>query len=109
MIEIVETGNIGIDGSIHNVLKSDVGGIVEFADMADRICAHSWFCPGEGRLFLKKFEEMATNTGRKLEIPNVINTKLQKILEDNGYVKEQVPFAPEASIDDLVDLWVKNS
>ena len=103
--EIVETGAVGMDGSIHNILKSDNGGFVEFTDMPDKIIAHTWLCPGEGRAFLRQFEQMADESKRRLEIPNVVSAKLLKILKDD-YKKEMVPFAPEHGINDLVEIWI---
>ena len=106
MFEIVDTGIIGVDGSIHKHLKSDHG-FVEFAETDDKICAHTWWCSGEGRAFLKQLEDVADEKKKILEIPNVVNGALLKILKDNNYKKDCVPFAPDQGIMDLVDVWVR--
>ena len=96
------------DSSKQYDLISETGNFVHFAVLDNELCAHTWHCPNEGRVFLEELERYAESKGLKLTIPTVINPKLQKILLDNGYHTTQIEWFPEPDCFELVDIWVKN-
>ena len=90
-----------IDDSPQYRISSDKG-YVDFAILNGEICAHTWRCPGEGRIFLRALEKYADELKMKLTIPTVLNPKLRKILIDTGYSTKYVPY-----MDDVYELWGK--
>lgn len=89
------------DGSLHYRLSKGESR-VDFSVLDDEMSAYMWYCPGEGRLFLKALEEQAQIRKLKLTIPTILNPKLEKILVDNGYTMKEVPY-----MDDVCELWSK--
>ena len=77
-------------------------GSVEFSIFDDELCAHTWNCPKEGRLFLGELEKYAKENGLKLTIPTVLSPKLKNILESNGYTMKSIPY-----MDDMLEQWSK--
>jgi len=77
-------------------------GYVDFAILDNELCAHTWFCPSEGRLFLKELELEATKRKLRLTVPTVLSLRLEHILKDNGYTMKKSPY-----FDDIVELWSK--
>jgi len=90
------------DGSLHYRIKKG-NNYVDFGILCAEMSAYTWECPGEGRIFLKVLEEHAVKKGLKLTIPTVLNPKLEKILEDNGYTMKKEPY-----LEDVYELWSKD-
>jgi hypothetical protein len=77
-------------------------GCVYFGITNGELCAYTWNCRGEGRLFLKELERYAEKHNLKLTVPTVLSYRLQRILEENGYSMNEVPY-----LDDICELWSK--
>jgi hypothetical protein len=90
------------DGSRHYLMRSEKGR-VEFGILNGELCAYSWNCRGEGRVFLKELERYAEKHDLKLTVPTVLSHRLQKILEENGYSMKEVPY-----LNDVCELWSKD-
>ncbi len=91
------------DASLQYRIESETG-YVDFAILDGELCAHTWQCPKEGRLFLKALEDHAEKKGLKLTIPTVLSPKLLHILKTSGYIKEMVWVD---YMDDWCELWSK--
>lgn len=90
------------DGSRHYMMRSEKGR-VDFGIMNGELCAYTWNCRGEGRLFLKELEKCAEERNLKLTVPTVLSYRLRRILEENGYSMKEVPY-----LDDICELWSKD-
>ena len=77
-------------------------GYVDFSMQSNEICAHTWQCPGEGRIFLRELEKYADDLKFRLTVSTVLNPKLRKILIDSGYSLKYVPY-----MDNVYELWEK--
>jgi hypothetical protein len=90
--------NLNFDGSTAITIKSQDGGIVFCSSnkSTKEFCAHTWHCPGEGRLFLKALEKYTQKKNFKLIISTVLNPRLATILKDNNYTSKviQIDLAP---------------
>lgn len=92
------------DASLQFRIESATG-YVDFATFKDELCAHTWQCPGEGRLFLKALEEHAKKLKLTLTIPNVLNPALKHILESSGYSPTAIY---DENFDQEIELWSKH-
>lgn len=87
---VYSLGKSPIDGSLQYKLVHREGGELIFgvSSKNDELYAHTWLCPGYGKLFLAKIEEIAHNWKiSRIIVPNVVNPKLITILEKHGYEK----------------------
>lgn len=88
---IYSLGKSEIDGSKQYKMIHKDGGEMLFALDGDDLYPHTWICPGKGKLFLEKLEEIAKNWKiKRIIVPNVLNPKLISILENNGYEKKLI-------------------
>lgn len=101
-MKITELKNLPIGNNVSQCRMSSDNGYVDFSILSDEICAHTWHCPGEGRIFLLELEKYADELKLKLTISTVLNQKLRKILIDNGYSIKYVPY-----MNDVYELWEK--
>lgn len=101
-MKITELKNLPIEDNVFQCRMSSDNGYVDFSIMSSEICAHTWHCPGEGRIFLRELEKYADDLKLKLTISTVLSPKLRKILIDNGYSIKYVPY-----MDDVYGLWKK--
>lgn len=104
MMRIIKLKDLPSDGGSKQYrMSSHINGHVDFAILDGELCAHTWNCPTEGREFLKELEEHAKKNNLKLTIPTVLSSKLQYILECNGYIMKEVPY-----MGDICELWSKD-
>lgn len=102
IMKIIKFKNLPMGDNVPQCRMWSDNGYVDFSILKDQICAHTWHCPGEGRIFLMKLEKYADYLKLKLTISTVLNPKLRKILEENGYSIRYVPY-----MDDVCELWEK--
>ena len=101
-MKIEELKNLPVGSSSHQFRMSSDKGYVDFSILDNEICAHTWRCPGEGRIFLRELEKYDDILGLKLTIPTVLNPKLRKILTDNRYSTKLAKY-----MGDKYELWEK--
>jgi len=101
-MKITKFKNFPIGNNVPQCRISSGNGYVDFSILSDQICAHTWHCPGEVRIFLMELEKYADYLKLKLTIPTVLNHKLRNILMENGYSIKYVPY-----MDDVYELWEK--
>ncbi len=75
---------------------------VDFAILKQEMCAYMWECEGNGRFFLAELERYASNRGYQLTIPTVLNPRLIRILEGNGYTMRAIRYYGY-----ICELWSK--
>ena len=103
-MKIVELKILPKKDSSHQRRMLSNNGYVDFSLLKDGVCAHTWHCPGEGRIFLRALEKYADEIGTKVIVPTVLNAKLRNILIENGYSKKYIRY-----MDDAIELWEKAS
>jgi len=101
-MKITKLKNLPMEDSTPQYRMSSDSGYVDFSILNHEICAHTWHCPGEGRIFLLELEKYADDLKLKLTISTVLNQKLRKILIDSGYSIKYVPY-----MGDVYELWEK--
>lgn len=62
---------------------------------------------GGGSEMLNKLEEISRIENKDFIVSNIINSKLKKMVEKRGYIRQFRPFAPERGIFDVVEIYRK--